>query len=247
VGVGVSVAGGVLVGGGDDGSLVVGVGSSSSAGGAVSPVLLGKLVLLGGKDSREGSRVACGADDSFVVGDEGLSRAAGAAVLGVGRDAVLGVGRTAVLDFGRDTTGTGAGPAIADRSVAISRSLSPAHGRLELAAATPSRALLSTVSPSAPISAAICSFTRSITSSGWPMGLSESGANQERSETAITAAATTMTPASPYPRLAPPKRCSTKRLGGARKAGALTLRPSSSCLRVRFSIGFYELRSRRAY
>src|SRR5215204_6309550 len=102
-GEGASVAGG----GGGAGSLVVGAGSSS-AGGTVSPILPGKLlVLIGGEASRdEGSRVACGANDSFVaVGEEeGPSCAAGGAVL-------LGVTRTAA--------GTGAGPALADRSVAI--------------------------------------------------------------------------------------------------------------------------------
>ena len=209
VGDGLSAAGG---GGGGAGSLAAGVGSSTSAGGAVSPVLLlGELLVpLGGNDSREGSRIACGAEDSFVVGDENLSCAAVAPVLDVGR-----------------TTGTG--PALADRSVAISRSLSPAHGILEPAVATPWRALLSTVSPSAPISATTCSTT---TSKGWPMGLSESGANQERSETAITAAATTPTPASTYPRLARPKRRTrrTRPVHAARRAGALTPRPSScSC------------------
>ena len=206
VGDGLSAAGA----GGGAGSLVAGVGSSTSAGGAVSPVLLlGELLVpLGGNDSREGSRIACGADDSFVVGDENLSCAAVAPVLGVGR-------------------GTGAGPALADRSVGISRSLSPAHGILEPAASTPWRALLSTVSPSPPMSATTCSTT---TSKGWPMGLSESGANQERSETAITAAATTPTPASTYPRLARPKR-RTRPVSAARRAGALTPRPSScSCL-----------------
>jgi hypothetical protein len=202
VGDGLSAAGG----GGGAGSLVAGVGSSTSAGGAVSPVLLlGELLVpLGGNDSREGSRIACGADDPFVVGDENLSCAAVTPVLGVGR-----------------ATGTGAGPALADRSVAISRSLSPAHGILEPAAATPWRALLSTVSPSAPISATTCSTT----SKGWPMGLSESGANQERSETAITAAATTPTPASTYPRLARPERRTrltrlTRPVSAARRAGA---------------------------
>ena len=225
VGDGLSAAGG---GGGGAGSLVAGVGSSTSAGGAVSPVLLlGELLVpLGGNDSREGSRIACGAEDSFVVGDENLSCAAVAPVLDVGR-----------------TTGTG--PALADRSVAISRSLSPAHGILEPAVATPWRALLSTVSPSAPISATTCSAT---TSKGWPMGLSESGANQERSETAITAAATTPTPASTYPRLARPKRRTrrTRPVHAARRAGALTPRPSSgscffgaSCFSMSFvSMGF---------
>jgi hypothetical protein len=220
VGDGLSAAGGS----GGAGSLVAGVGSSTSAGGAVSPVLLlGELLVpLGGNDSREGSRIACGAEDSFVVGDENLSCAAVAPVLGVGR-----------------ATGTGAGPALADRSVAISRSLSPAHGILEPAAATPWRALLSTVSSSPPISATTCSTT---TSKGWPMGLSESGANQERSETAITAAATTPTPASTYPRLARPRR-RTRPMRAARRAGALRPRPSSSscscCLRTScFSMGF---------
>src|SRR5215207_9862544 len=109
-GEGASVAGG----GGGAGSLVVGAGSSS-AGGTVSPILPGKLlVLIGGEASRdEGSRVACGANDSFVaVGEEeeGPSCAAGGAV---------GVTRTAA--------GTGAGPALVDRPVAIWRSLSPAH------------------------------------------------------------------------------------------------------------------------
>ena len=192
VGDGLSAAGA----GGGAGSLVAGVGSSTSAGGAVSPVLLlGELLVpLGGNDSREGSRIACGADDPLVVGDENLSCAAVTPVLG-------------------------AGPALADRSVAISRSLSPAHGILEPAASTPWRALLSTVSPSAPISATTCSAT---TSKGWPMGLSESGANQERSETAITAAATTPTPASIYPRLARPERRTrrTRRVSAARRAGA---------------------------
>lgn len=211
VGGGSSVAGGsptvgdgvsAIGGSGGAGSLVAGVGSSTSAGGAVAPVLLlgDLLVPLGGNDSREGSRVACGAEDSFVVGDENLSRAAVAPVLGVGR-------------------ATETGPTLADRSVAISRSLSPAHGILEPAAATPWPALLSTVSPSAPISATTCSTT---TSKGWPMGLSESGANQERSETAITAAATTPTPASTYPRLARPERRTrrTRPVRAARRAGA---------------------------
>jgi hypothetical protein len=193
VGDGLSAAGG---GGGGAGSLAAGVGSSTSAGGAVSPILLlGELLVpLGGNDSREGSRIACGADDPLVVGDENLSCAAVTPVLG-------------------------AGPALADRSVAISRSLSPAHGILEPAAATPWRALLSTVSPSAPISATTCSAT---TSKGWPMGLSESGANQERSETAITAAAITPTPASIYPRLARPERRTrrTRPVSAARRAGA---------------------------
>src|SRR5918996_1927074 len=108
-GEGASVAGGG--GGGGAGSLVVGAGSSS-AGGTVSPILPGKLlVLIGGEALRdEGLRVACGANDSFVaVGEEeeGLSCAAGGAVLGVTRTAA----------------GTGAGPALADRSVAIWRSL----------------------------------------------------------------------------------------------------------------------------
>src|ERR671916_231123 len=206
VGDGLSAAGGS----GGAGSLVAGVGSSTLAGGVVSPVLLlGELLVpLAGNDSREGSRIAGGAEDSLVVGDENLSCAAVAPVLDVGR-------------------ATGTGPALADRSVAISRSLSPAHGILEPTAATPWCALLSTVSPSAPISATTCSTT---TSKGWPMGLSESGANQERSETAITAAATTPTPASTYPRLARPKR-RTRPVSAARRAGALTPRPSScSCL-----------------
>src|ERR687894_1998275 len=194
VGDGLSAAGGS----GGAGSLVAGVGSSTLAGGVVSPVLLlGELLVpLAGNDSREGSRIAGGAEDSLVVGDENLSCAAVAPVLDVGR-------------------ATGTGPALADRSVAISRSLSPAHGILEPAAATPWPALLSTVSPSAPISATTCSTT---TSKGWPMGLSESGANQERSETAITAAATTPTPASTYPRLARPKRC-TRPVSAARRGG----------------------------
>ena len=68
-GSGVSVVGG---GGDDGGSLGVGGGSSAAAGGAASSVLLlGELlVLLGGLGSDvscEGSRVACGADDSFMV------------------------------------------------------------------------------------------------------------------------------------------------------------------------------------
>src|SRR5919112_2820048 len=161
-----------VAGGGGAGSLVVRAGSSS-AGGTVSPILPGKLlVLIGGEASRdEGSRVACGANDSFVaVGEEeGPSCAA--------RGAVLGATRTAA--------GTGAGPALADRSVAIRRSLSPAHGIL-VAAATSSLTLRSTLSPSVPSTAVTCSSicsstppaTRSITSSGESMGLSESGASQ---------------------------------------------------------------------
>jgi hypothetical protein len=91
------------VAGGGIGSLVVGA-SSSSAGGAMSPILSGELlVLLGGEGScDEGSPVACGPDDSFVdVGDdeEGLSCAACDAVLGVGR-AIAGT--------------IGVGPALAD-------------------------------------------------------------------------------------------------------------------------------------
>src|SRR5215212_2763424 len=205
-GEGASVAGG----GGGAGSLVVGAGSSS-AGGTVSPILLpGKLfVLIGSEASRdEDSRVACGANDSFVaVGEEeGSSCAAGGAVLGVTRTAA----------------GTGAGPALADRSVAIWRSLSPAHGILVPAAATSSLTLRSTLSPSVPSTAVTCSSTcsstppatRSLTSSGESMGLSESGASQ-------------------YPRLARPRR-RTKRLACAnrRRAGARKPRPPPPSLRT---------------
>src|SRR5829696_1106111 len=224
-GEGASVAGG----GGGAGSLVVGAGSSS-AGGTVSPILPGKLlVLIGGEASRdEGSRVACGANDSFVaVGEEeeGPSCAAGGALLGVTRTAA----------------GTGAGPALADRSVAIWRSLSPAHGILVPAAATSSLTLRSTLSPSVPSTAVTCSSTcsstppatRSITSSGESMGLSESGASQLSSETNTTAAATTPVPASTYPRLARPRR-RTKRLARAnrRRAGARKPRPPPPSLRT---------------
>jgi hypothetical protein len=186
---GSSVAGSsvsAVEGGGDVGSLGVGASSSSSAGGAISPVpLLGELllVLLGGNVSREGSsRVTRGADGAFVDGGD----CSGSVVLGAGRAAE-----------------TGAGPALADRLVAISWSLSPAHGIPEPTAAAPSRALLSTASPSAPISATTCSTA---TSRGWLMGLSESGASHERSETATTAAATTPAPASAYQRPALPRR-----------------------------------------
>src|SRR5215217_3932484 len=222
-GEGASVAGG----GGSAGSLVVRAGSSS-AGGTVSPILPGKLlVLIGGEASRdEGSRVACGANDSFVaVGEEeGPSCAAGGAVLGVTRTAA----------------GTGAGPALADRSVAIWRSLSLAHGIL-VPAATSSLTLRSTLSPSVPSTAVTCSSTcsstppatRSITSSGESMGLSESGASQLSSETNTTAAATTPVPASTYPRLARPRR-RTKRLACAnrRRAGARKPRPPPPSLRT---------------
>ena len=96
---GSSVAGSgvsVVEGDGDVSSLGVGVSPSSSAGGAVSPILLGELlVLLAGDVSREGSRAAFGADDTFVD--------VGGVVSGVGRAAE-----------------TGAGPALADRLVAIS-------------------------------------------------------------------------------------------------------------------------------
>jgi len=228
---GSSVAGSgvsVVVGGGDVGSL--GVGGGSSAAGGASPILLllGEiLVLLGGlcgNVSREGSRVACGVDGSFV----GTSRGAiGGAVLGVGRAAE-----------------TGAGPALADRLVAISRSLSPAHGILEPATATPSCALLSTVfSSSAPISATTCSTT---TSRGSPMGLSESGASHERSETTTTATATTPTPPSTYPRLALPRRRRrrSKPIHAARRAGGFTPPPSSSSLRTScFSTGCFGMSS----
>src|SRR5215217_1659487 len=222
-GAGASVAGG----GGSAGSLAVGAGSSS-AGGTVSPILPGKLlVLIGGEASRdEGSRVACGANDSFVaVGEEeGPSCTA--------RGAVLGVTRTAA--------GTGAGPALADRSVAIWRSLSPAHGIL-VPAATSSLTLRSTLSPSVPSTAVTCSSTcsstppatRSITSSGESMGLSEFGASQLSSETNTTAAATIPVPASTYPRLARPRR-RTKRLARAnrRRAGARKPRPPPPSLRT---------------
>jgi hypothetical protein len=216
-GSGVSVVGG---GGDDGGSLEVGGGSSAAAGGAASPVLLlGELlVLLGGLGSdvsREGSRVACGADDSFM----------GAADRGAHGAAVVGVWRAAE---------TGTGPALADRLVAISRSLSPAHGIFEPAAVTPSRALLGTVSSSAPISATTCLTT---TSRGWLMGLSELGASQERSETTNTAAATTPAPASAYQRPMLPRRPS-RPIRAAMRAGVFTPRPSSSSLRTsRFSIG----------
>src|ERR671921_836145 len=225
---GSSTAGGspAAGGGGGAGSLVVGAGSSS-AGGTVSPILPGKLlVLIGGEALRdEGSRVACGANDSFVaVGEEeGSSCAAGGAVLGVTRTAA----------------GTGAGPALADRSVAIWRSLSPVHGIL-VAAATSSLTLRSTLSPSVPSTAVTCSSicsstppaTRLITSSGESMGLSESGASQLSSETNTTAAATTPVPASTYPRLARPRR-RTKRLACAnrRRAGAFEPRPPPPSLR----------------
>ena len=143
---GSSVAGSgvsVVEGGGDVSSLGVGVSPSSSADGAVSPILLGELlVLLAGDVSREGSRVAFGADGTFVD--------VGGVVSGVGRAAE-----------------TGAGPALADRLVGISWSLSPAHGILEPAAATPSRALLSTVSPSAPISDTPCLTTTSRGDGRW--------------------------------------------------------------------------------
>jgi hypothetical protein len=222
---GSSVAGsGVsVVGGGAVGSLGVG-GGSSAAGGAASPVLLllGELLVLlgglGGNVSRAGSRVACGNDDSFVDGG-----AVGGAVLGVGWAA-----------------GAGTGPALADRLVAIWWSLSPAHGILEPAAATPSPALLGTVSPSAPISATTCLTT---TSRGWPMGLSESGASQERSETITTAAATTTAPASVYPRPALPRR-RRRPMRAARRTGVFTSRPSSSSLRTsRFSMGCFGMSS----
>jgi hypothetical protein len=116
---GSSVAGrGVSVVGGDDvGSLGVG-GGSSAAGGAASPVLLlGELLVLlgglGGPVSREGSRVVCGADESFVVGGDGsLSVAADGAL---GETAVSG----AVLGGLGRVAETGAKPALADRLVAI--------------------------------------------------------------------------------------------------------------------------------
>jgi hypothetical protein len=233
------VAGGA---GGGAGSLVVGAGSSSaggSAGGAVSPILPGELlVLIGGEGSRdEGSRVPCGSDDSLVdVGAEGEEGPSCAAC-----DTVLGVGRAAA--------GTGAGPALADRSVAIWRSLSPSHGILEPTTATSSPTLRrSTLSPSVPSIAATCSSTcstippatRSITSSGESMGLSEFGASQLSSETNTTAAATTPVPASTYPRLARPSR-RTKRLGrvNRRRAGAFEPRPPPLSLRTScFSICF---------
>jgi hypothetical protein len=205
------VGGGVsVIGGGDDvvGSLGV-EGGFSAAGGAVSSViLLGELllVLLDGNASRGGSRIACGAADSFVDGG-------------------------AVLDVGRDVAGTGAGPALADRLVAISRSLSPAHGILEPAAATPSCALLSAVSPSAPISATTCLTTTSrgwpMTSIGWLMGLSESGASQERSEITTTAAATTPAPASVYQRPALPRRPRRLIRAARRRTGVFEPRSSS--------------------
>ncbi len=209
---GSSVAGsGVFTveGGGDASSPCVGVGAPSSAGGAVSPVpLLGELlVLLGGNVTRKGSRVACGADGVFVDG--------GGDVGGL----VLCAGRAAE---------TGAGPALADRLVAISWSFSPAHGILEPAAAAPSRALLSTVFASASISATTCSTT---TTRGWPIGLSESGASQERSETTTTAAETTPAPASVYQRPALPRR-RRRPLRAARRTGGFTPQPSSSYLRT---------------
>jgi hypothetical protein len=212
----VAGSGASVVGGGDVGSLGAG-GGSSAAGGTASLVLLilGELlVLLGGRGgtvSREGSRTACGVDGSFVGASRGaIGGAIGGAVLGLGRDAE-----------------TGAGPALADRLVAISWSLSPAHGILEPAAAAPSRALLSTDSPSAPISDTTCSTA---TSRGWPIGLSESGASQERSETATTAVATTPAPASVYQRPALPRR-RRRPVRAARRTGGFTPRPSSSSLR----------------
>lgn len=66
------------------------------------------------------------------------------------------------------------------------------------------------------------------------MGLSESGASQERSETTVTAAAITPAPASTYPRLARPSR-RTRRFGRARRAGAFTPRP---LWRISSSMGF---------
>jgi hypothetical protein len=219
---GSSVAGSgvsIVEGGGDFSSLGVGVSSSSSAGGAVTPILLGELlVLLGGNVSREGSRATFGADGGLVEGGD-----VGGVVLGVGRAAE-----------------TGAGPALADRLVAISWSLSPAHGILEPAATTPSCALLSTVSPSTPISDTTCSAT---TSSGSLMGLSESGASHERSETTTTAAVTTPTPPTTYPRPALPRRCS-RPVRAARRAGGFTPRPSSSTLRANhFCMGCFGMSS----
>ena len=225
---GSSVAGSgasVVEGGGDVGSLGAG-GGSSAAGGPASPVLLilGELLVLpgglGGKVSREGSRTARGVDGSFVGASRGVI---GGAVLGLGRDAE-----------------TGAGPALADRLVGISWSLSPAHGILEPAATTPSCALLSAVSPSTPISDTTCSAT---TSSGSLMGLSESGASHERSETTTTAAVTTPTPPSTYPRPALPRRRS-RPVRAARRAGGFTPRPSSSSLRTNhFSMGCFGMSS----
>ena len=216
------IGGGVSVlGRGDDvvGSLGVGGGFSVAGGAFSSVILLGELLVLrGGNASREGSRIACGAADSFVDGG-------------------------AVLDVGRVAAGTGAGPALADRLVAISRSLSPAHGILEPAAVTPARALLSVVSASAPISATACLTTTSrgwpMTSSmGWLMGLSLSGASQERSEVIPTAAATTPAPASVYQRPTLPRR-PRRLIRAARRTRAFTPRSSSFSLRTScFSAGF---------
>src|SRR5918997_244313 len=69
------------------------------------------------------------------------------------------------------------------------------------------------------------------------MGLSESGASQERSETTTTAAATTPAPASVYQRPALPRR-RRRPMRAARRTGGFTPRPSSSLRTSCFSAGF---------
>ena len=119
--------GSCVAGGGVVGSLVVGVGCGSAAGG-VTLVLLGGVALLG-----DGAYVVGGC--SFVDGDEGSSCAG---VLGVGR--VVGVGAL--------------GTELAeDRFGVISLTL-PDHGILEPTAVKFSRTSRNKVSPSVPSSAA---------------------------------------------------------------------------------------------
>jgi hypothetical protein len=75
------------------------------------------------------------------------------------------------------------------------------------------------------------------------MGLSESGASQERSETITTAAATTPAPASVYQRPALPRR-RRRLIRAARRAGVFTPRPSSSSLGTTcFSMGSFGMSS----
>jgi hypothetical protein len=221
---GSSVAGGAggcsVVGGG--GSSVGGgvggcsVGGGSSVAGDGSLVVGGSASVAGADGSLvpvgDGSRLACSGDSSFVV-CEGPS-SVGVDVLDVGR--IAGEGDTELL-------------ALAIRPIP------------EPTATKPSRTLRTTVSLPTPSSVATCSSTcfrtpgrtRSTTSMGCGMGLSELGANQVRSETAATNATATPVIADTYPRLTRPKR--SRRFGRARRAGAFTPRPS---LRISFGISF---------
>ena len=180
-----------------------GVGGSSVAGGNV----VGSPVVTGGCGSTTGS--ATGGGVSLVLLGDGAYVVGGSFVAVDG-----GSSCTGVLSVGRIVGAGAVGLELAvDRFGVISLAL-PDQGILEPTAVRFSRTSRNTVPPSVPSSVATCSSTCSSTppatlptaSSGLAIGLSESGASHESSETTTTAPTTTPAPASTYPRLALPKR-----------------------------------------